>query len=73
MESVYYSPGVNLRQEGGYTYLDIVRCKIDDQCPVQFASEYQEDGSQKVTVRSDVDAAHIFVEGETEAKSLSDF
>lgn len=71
MESMYFSPGVNLRTEEGKVYLDIVRCKLNEECPTQFKSEYLEDGSQKVQVETNHDVSEIYIYGSEEIKPIS--
>jgi len=71
MESLYFSPGINLREEGGKVYLDIVRCRIDDKCAVDFDAEYDDEGASLVTLSTDVSVDDMYVSGAKEETALT--
>ncbi|WP_293269038.1 hypothetical protein [Neptunomonas sp.] len=73
LESMYFSPGVNIREEENKTYLDIVRCKVAGTCDVQYVSHFNEDGSQSVTIKAPIDPSAVWVEGENGNKLITDY
>jgi hypothetical protein len=70
LESLYFSPGVKLIQKDGNTYIEVIRCKIDHDCDVDFKSTYAEDGSSKVVIDSDVSADNAFILGSDASMKL---
>ncbi len=61
LESLYFSPGVKLIHKVDNTYIEVVRCRIDQECVVDFKSTYADDGSYQVRIDSDApkDNVHL--------------
>ncbi len=65
LESMYYSPGANHRQENGRTKVTLVRCKIDKKCPVDVVAKNAGQGQWKIIIPSEQNNIDlIFSDGE---------
>jgi len=52
LESMYYCPGANLRQDGGREKVTLVRCGIHEKCSVDVIAETGAQGQWKVVIPS---------------------
>lgn len=50
LDSMYYCPGANVRQEGGRQKVSFVRCQIDRTCPVDVIAEKLGRGQLRVAI-----------------------
>ncbi len=50
LDSMYYCPGANVRQEGGRQKVSFVRCQIDRACPVDVIAEKLGRGQLRVAI-----------------------
>jgi hypothetical protein len=65
LDSMYYCPGANIRHETGRQKVSFVRCKINNECPVDVIAEKLGQGQWKLVISSVPDQIDlVFRDGE---------
>lgn len=72
LESMYYCPGASLRHEGNREKVTLVRCKINEKCPVDVIAEKLVQGEFKLVILSSSDLIDlVFSDGEIQLSPRS--
>lgn len=69
-ESLYFSPGIKLIDKEDGTYIEVVRCKIDHECTVDFKSVYDDNGRSEVLIASDTSKDSFILLGSNTSTKL---
>ncbi|OGS19594.1 MAG: hypothetical protein A2219_07335 [Elusimicrobia bacterium RIFOXYA2_FULL_50_26] len=65
LDSMYYCPGANVRHEGERQKVSLVRCKINNKCPVDVIAEKLAQDQWKLVISSAPDKIDlVFSDGE---------
>lgn len=65
LDSVYYCPGVRIRQDDGREKVSFVRCGIKDKCLVDVVAEKKDQGIWRIVIPSSLEKIDlVFSDGE---------
>jgi len=71
LESLYFSPGINVAMEEGKTVLTFVRCNINDQCKANSKAQFSQGLYQaELTVLNSLNLSEVYVTDEGEVVKL---
>lgn len=70
MESLYYSPGVNLLENEGEIIIQIKRCNINSQCDVDVKAEQGAVNKVKFELKQEYSASQIYINEKNNNSSL---
>jgi hypothetical protein len=72
MESLYYSPGVDVQQGDDFVIISIKRCNINDKCDVTIATnQTAAEHVVALNFEQEYSPAQIFINNKNESNSLS--
>jgi len=61
LETLYYSPGIDLKVNGDDVIINIVRCSINDKCSVDLVTTRSDDNRQVASVRKQVEPSRVYI------------
>jgi hypothetical protein len=71
MESLYYSPGVDIQQADDFVIISIKRCNINDDCAVDVSVEQAAEHVVELSFEREYSPDKIFINSKNESNSLS--
>lgn len=71
MESLYYSPGVDIQQADDFVIISIKRCNINDDCAVDVLVEQSAEQVVELNFERKYNPEQIFINSKNESNSLS--
>jgi len=71
MESLYYSPGVDIQQADDFVIISIKRCNINDDCAVDVSVEQSAEQIVELNFEHKYSPEQIFINSKSESNSLS--
>ncbi|MBR9827793.1 MAG: hypothetical protein GYB41_03985 [Oceanospirillales bacterium] len=70
LESLYFSPGINIHIENEKIILEVLRCNVNKECKPDLKSEYDDQGYANVVITQNYDTGKIFISGDREEIAL---
>ncbi|WP_282178276.1 hypothetical protein [Vibrio nereis] len=61
LETLYYSPGVNIKIKGNDIIIDIIRCNVNDECSVDILTTMSNSNKKIVIVREKVKPSRVYI------------
>jgi len=71
MESLYYSPGVDVEQGDDFVIISIKRCNINDNCDVDVSTDQAAEHVIELSFEREYSPEKIFINSKNQANSLS--
>lgn len=61
LETLYYSPGVNIKIKGNDIIIDIIRCYVNDECSVDILTTMSNSNKKIIIVREKVKPSRVYI------------